>query len=63
MVVRPAVKRSSAPMTEASVSASRLAVGSSRIRIGASFRMARAMAMRCRSPPLSVAPRSPMTVS
>ena len=45
----------------ASVSTSSALVASSRIRIGASLRMARAMARRWRSPPDSEAPRSPMT--
>jgi hypothetical protein len=38
-------------------------VGSSRIRIGAFFRNARATEMRWRSPPDSSAPRSPSFVS
>jgi hypothetical protein len=62
-VVRPAISRSSASSTSPSVSTSSALVGSSRIRIGASFSSARAMATRCRSPPESVAPRSPITVS
>ena len=43
----------------ASTSESSAAVASSRMRIGASFRMTRAMAMRCRCPPESLTPRSP----
>ena len=50
-------------MISASVSASSDDVGSSRIRIGASRRMARAIVMRCFSPSDSVAPCSPTTVS
>ena len=50
-------------ITAASVAASRLAVGSSRMRIGASLRIARAIANRWRLPPESVVPRSPITVS
>ena len=47
----------------ASLSASTLEVASSRISSGASFRIARAMETRWRSPPERVRPRSPMTVS
>ena len=49
--------------TCASCSASSCDVASSRISNGASFRNARAIAMRCRSPPDSIAPRSPISVS
>ena len=45
-----------------SFSTSRLAVASSRSTTGASFRSARAMEMRCRSPPERRAPFSPMRV-
>ena len=51
MVVRPLVNSSSAVCTIFSDSASRALVASSRIRIGALRRMARAMAMRWRWPP------------
>src|SRR5947208_705756 len=61
--VLPAIRRSSAWRTVASLSTSRPVMGSSRIRIGALRMSARAMAMRCRCPPDRVAPRSPMTVS
>src|SRR6266700_2213400 len=61
--VLPAIRRSSAWRTVASLSTSRPVIGSSRIRIGALRMRARAMAMRCRCPPDKVAPRSPMTVS
>ena len=46
-----------------SFSGSTLAVASSKMMMGASLSMARAMEMRCFSPPESVAPPSPMTVS
>src|SRR5262249_25959937 len=62
-VVRPRIRRLSPSSTSASVAASKAAVGSSRMTIGASFRRARAIDRRCFSPPESVAPRSPMTVS
>mmetsp|Transcript_18520 Transcript_18520/g.24122 ORF Transcript_18520/g.24122 Transcript_18520/m.24122 type:complete len:165 (+) Transcript_18520:134-628(+) len=62
-VVRPcaACKRSS--ITAASVSASRAEVASSHSKIGASFKMALAMATLCFSPPLSFRPLSPTRVS
>src|SRR5580698_9615694 len=62
-VVRPTIKLARAFCTYISDSASSSEVASSRIRIGESFRMARAMAMRWRCPPLSRVPRSPITVS
>src|SRR5207247_4016066 len=62
-VVRPAISRSSASRITASVRESIELVGSSRTSTGASLRNARATAMRCRSPPESVTPRSPSTVS
>ena len=62
-VVRPSISRSSASRITASVFESIDEVGSSRIRIGASFRNARATASRWRSPPDSSAPRSPSFVS
>ena len=46
-----------------SCEASTDAVASSRIRIGASLRSARAMANRWRSPPDNFCPRSPISVS
>ena len=62
-VVRPTIRRSSASRMTASVFESIDDVGSSRIRIGASLRNARATQMRWRSPPESCAPRSPSSVS
>ena len=62
-VTRPRIRRSRASISIDSVSASSAEVGSSRIRIGASFKNARAIDIRCFSPPDSVPPRSPMTVS
>ena len=47
----------------ASDSESRAEVASSRTRMGAFFKMARAMAMRWRWPPESLTPRSPTMVS
>ena len=47
----------------ASTSESRAEVASSRIRIGASLRMARASAMRWRWPPDNLMPRSPTWAS
>ena len=63
MVVRPAISRSSAACTCASLSVSSALVASSSSRIGAFFRKARAMAMRWRWPPESRAPASPTRVS
>ena len=57
------IRRSSASRITASVFESIDEVGSSRIRIGASLRNARATQMRWRSPPDSCAPRSPSSVS
>ena len=57
------MRRSSASCTARSLSASRADVASSSSRIGASLRMARAMAMRWRWPPDSVTPRSPICVA
>mmetsp|Transcript_8799 Transcript_8799/g.26705 ORF Transcript_8799/g.26705 Transcript_8799/m.26705 type:complete len:128 (-) Transcript_8799:914-1297(-) len=56
-VVRPRMSCSSAACTSISHVESSADVASSRISSGASFRMARAMAMRCRSPPERLAPR------
>ena len=53
---------SSEAWTSRSASASRALVASSRIRMGASFRKARAMAMRWRWPPERVIPFSPTRV-
>ncbi len=50
-VVRPLIRRPSASWIWYSVSVSRLLVASSRISSRGSCRMARAMAIRCRSPP------------
>ena len=50
-----------APATRFRVSSAEVA--SSSTRIGASLRIARAIEIRWRSPPLSIRPRSPMTVS
>ena len=50
-VVRPRIRFASAPCTSRSDSASRAEVASSRIRIGGSLRMARAIAIRCFWPP------------
>ena len=49
--------------TRTSLSGSANAVASSRIRIGAFFRTARAMAIRCCSPPERYTPFAPTTVS
>jgi len=53
----------SASWIAASISESSAEVASSRIRIGASFRITRAMAMRWRWPPESLTPRSPTWAS
>ena len=63
IVVRPSISGSSAACTSRSEVVSRDDVASSRIRIRGSFRMTRAMASRCFSPPESLYPRSPTTVS
>jgi hypothetical protein len=52
-----------AACTCTSLSVSSDDVASSSTRIGASFTSARAIASRCRSPPESLAPRSPICVS
>ena len=59
----PVVESSASSEDVTKLSTSRLAVASSRSTMGASLRMARAMEMRWRSPPESVSPFSPMTVS
>src|SRR5712671_3161345 len=61
--VRPDTNRSSASWISRSVSVSTLLVASSRMRIRGSCRIARAIETRWRSPPDSVCPRSPTTVS
>ena len=61
--VRPCIRFASAACTNASLSVSSAEVASSRIRIGAFFRIARAIASRCRSPPDSRTPFSPIMVS
>ncbi len=63
IVVRPCISSSSAAWISRSDSVSSAEVASSRIRIGASFRIARAIAIRWRWPPESRIPRSPTTVS
>ena len=64
IVVRPRIasRRPSADAAPRCV-ASTDAVASSRIRIRGSITSARAIAIRCRWPPESVIPRSPITVS
>ena len=61
--VLPARSRESAVCTCVSFSTSNEAVASSSSTMGASFRMARAMEMRWRSPPERRLPFSPMGVS
>ena len=63
MAVRPSIIVQSAPWMRASLSESSALVASSSSRIGASRRMARAIATRCRWPPESFTPRSPTSVS
>ena len=63
MSVFPRVRAEMAACSSASFSGSTLAVASSKITMGASFSMARAMEMRCFSPPESEPPPSPKTVS
>ena len=63
IVVRFTISASSAARTCCSLTVSRCEVASSSISIGASFRNARAMAMRCRWPPDSCTPRSPTRVA
>ena len=60
--VFPRVSSRMAASRACSFSGSTLLVASSRITMGASLRMARAMEMRCFSPPESVEPPSPITV-
>ena len=61
--VRPCMSFLRASWIRRSLSESRAEVASSRTRIGASLRIARAMAMRWRWPPESLTPRSPVRVS
>ena len=63
IVVRPRMTSRRPARIRASVVASTDAVASSRTRMRGSIRSARAIAMRCRCPPDSVIPRSPITVS
>mmetsp|Transcript_23420 Transcript_23420/g.42018 ORF Transcript_23420/g.42018 Transcript_23420/m.42018 type:complete len:121 (-) Transcript_23420:2034-2396(-) len=55
-VVRPFISSSSASCTFSWLSSSRALVASSRSRIGGSARRARAIAIRCFSPPLTFEP-------
>src|SRR5205807_630176 len=61
--VRPSSSRSIACWISASVSVSTAEVASSKIRIRGLFRIARAIEIRCFSPPESFTPRSPTSVS
>ena len=63
IVVRPRIASARPARIFASVVASTEAVASSRIRMRGSITSARAIASRCRWPPESVIPRSPITVS
>ena len=63
IVVRPRIRLSSASWISRSVSVSTEEVASSRIRIVGSIRRARAIEIRCRSPPESDWPRSPTSES
>ena len=63
MTVLSRVSAATARCRSRSFSGSTLAVASSRMTMGASFRMARAMLMRWRSPPESAAPPSPKRVA
>ena len=62
-VVRPSITSRSAALISRSVVASTEEVASSRISTRGSARNARAIAIRCRWPPLNVRPRSPTRVS
>ena len=62
-VVRPSIASRRPSRIRPSVVASTEAVASSRIRMRGSTAIARAIASRCRWPPDSVIPRSPITVS
>ena len=61
-VVRFAETRFSAAWISCSVRVSSALVASSRMRMRGSFRMVRAIATRCFSPPESLSPRSPTMV-
>ena len=61
-VVRPFTSRESASWIDCSVSGSSALVASSSIRISGLRSTARAMEIRCRSPPERLCPFSPMTV-
>mmetsp|Transcript_73984 Transcript_73984/g.173690 ORF Transcript_73984/g.173690 Transcript_73984/m.173690 type:complete len:97 (-) Transcript_73984:1525-1815(-) len=61
--VRPTIRRSRASCTSFSLSASNELVASSRSKILGSLSKARAMAIRCFCPPLSMTPRSPHCAS
>mmetsp|Transcript_4810 Transcript_4810/g.9211 ORF Transcript_4810/g.9211 Transcript_4810/m.9211 type:complete len:124 (+) Transcript_4810:103-474(+) len=61
--VRCFPSRSKASWTDFSVNVSNEAVASSKITNGGFFNKHRAMAARCFSPPLSLSPRSPTSVS
>ena len=63
MVVRPRETRSSADWISRSVNVSSAEVASSSTRIGGAFRIVRAIATRCFSPPDSFRPRSPTCAS
>ena len=63
MMVLPRVSSEMADWIRCSFSGSMLAVASSRMMMGAFLRMARAMEIRCFSPPDRVPPPSPTTVS
>ncbi len=63
MTVLSAMSTSSARLISCSLSASRLEVDSSNSTMGAFLMSARAMEMRCFSPPESVEPPSPTRVS
>ena len=62
-VVRSRATARSAAWMSCSVRVSSALVASSRIRMRGSFRMVRAIATRCFSPPDSFSPRSPTRVS
>ena len=61
--VRPRIKVARAGWISRSLLLSRLLVASSRMKIVGSASTARAIASRCRWPPLSLTPRSPISVS
>ncbi len=63
MLVRPSISASSASWIAFSVIESSAEVASSRIRIFGSLRITRAIERRCFSPPESLSPRLPTTVS